>query len=166
MIHLPVLVVLLNVLLLFATGLVVAGARGRHGVKAPATTGHPDFERAFRVQMNALEHTVVFLPTLWLAVQWGNPTWAGILGLAWIAARVWYVPAYLRSAEARHYPFTVSDCVAAVAGAGDLGRAAGVPVAAMVNTCATRSVTLRPRFRAARSRTLPEAGRPGSGTGR
>jgi hypothetical protein len=60
-IHLPVLVVLLNVLLLFATGLVVAGARGRHGVKAPATTGHPDFERAFRVQMNTLEHTVVFL---------------------------------------------------------------------------------------------------------
>jgi uncharacterized MAPEG superfamily protein len=107
-IHLPVLVVLLNVLLLFATGLVVAGARGRHGVKAPATTGHPDFERAFRVQMNTLEHTVVFLPTLWLAAQWGNPTWAGVLGLAWIAARVWYVPAYLRSAEARHYPFTVS----------------------------------------------------------
>ena len=108
MIHLPVLVVLLNVLLLFATGLVVASARGRHGVKAPATTGHPDFERAFRVQMNTLEHTVVFLPTLWLAAQWGNPSWAGILGLIWIAARVWYVPAYLRSAEARHYPFMVS----------------------------------------------------------
>ena len=67
MIHLPVLVVLLNVLLLFATGLVVAGARGRYGLKAPATTGHPGFERAFRVQMNTLEHTVVFLPTLWLA---------------------------------------------------------------------------------------------------
>jgi uncharacterized MAPEG superfamily protein len=107
-IHLPVLVVLLNVLLLFGTGLVVAGARGRHGVKAPATTGHPDFERAFRVQMNTLEHTVVFLPTLWLAAQWGNPTWAGVLGLVWIVARVWYVPAYLRSAEARHYPFMVS----------------------------------------------------------
>jgi uncharacterized MAPEG superfamily protein len=107
-IHLPVLVVLLNVLLLFATGLVVASARGRHGIKAPATTGHPDFERAFRVQMNTLEHTVMFLPTLWLAAQWGNPTWAGILGLVWIAARAWYVPAYLRSAEARHHPFMVS----------------------------------------------------------
>jgi uncharacterized MAPEG superfamily protein len=107
-IHLPVLVVLLNVLLLFATGLVVAGARGRYGLKAPATTGHPGFERAFRVQMNTLEHTVVFLPTLWLAAQWGNPTWAGIIGLVWIAARTWYVLAYLRDAEARHHPFTVS----------------------------------------------------------
>jgi len=107
-IHLPVLVVLLNVLVLFASGLVVARARGRHGIKAPATTGHPDFERAFRVQMNTLEHTVVFLPTLWLAATWGNPTWAGILGLVWIAARVWYIPAYLRDASARHSPFMLS----------------------------------------------------------
>jgi len=135
-IHLPVLVVLLNVLLLFATGLVVASARGRHGIKAPATTGHPDFERAFRMQMNTLEHTVVFLPTLWLAAQWGNPTWAGILGRVWIAARAWYVPAHLRSAEARHHPFIlhgVDDRVAAVAGAGDLGRAAAVPAATAVS---------------------------------
>jgi len=107
-IHLPVLVVLLNVLVLFAAGLLVARARGRHGIKAPATTGHPDFDRAFRVQMNTLEHTVVFLPTLWLAATWGNPTWAGILGLVWIAARIWYIPAYLRDAGARHNPFMLS----------------------------------------------------------
>lgn len=108
MIHLPELVVLLSVLVLFASGLLVASARSRYGIAAPATTGHPDFERAFRVQMNTLEHTVVFLPTLWLAAQWGNPTWAGILGLVWIAARVWYIPAYLRNAGARHNPFMLS----------------------------------------------------------
>lgn len=108
MIHLPVLVVLLNVLLLLAAGLVVARARGRYGIEAPTTVGHPDFERAFRVQMNTLEHTVVFLPTLWLAAQWGNPAWAGVLGLAWIVARAWYIPAYLRSADARHGPFMLS----------------------------------------------------------
>lgn len=107
-IHLPVLVVLLNVLVLFAAGLLVARARGRHGIEAPATTGHPDFDRAFRVQMNTLEHTVVFLPTLWLAATWGNPTWAGILGLVWIAARIWYIPAYLRDAGAHHNPFMLS----------------------------------------------------------
>ena len=108
MIHLPVLVVLLNVLVLFASGLVVARARDRHGVKAPATTGHPDFERAFRVQMNTLEHTVVFLPTLWLAATWGNPTWAGILGLVWIAARVWYIPADRCDAGALYIPVMLS----------------------------------------------------------
>lgn len=108
MIHLPVLVVLLNVLLLFVSGLLVARARGRFGIAAPATTGHPDFERAFRVQMNTLEHTVVFLPTLWLAATWGNPALAGILGLVWIVARAWYIPAYLREAGARHTPFMLS----------------------------------------------------------
>ena len=108
MVHLPVLVVLLNVLVLLAAGLVVARARDRHGIKAPATTGNPEFERAFRVQMNTLEHTVVFLPTLWLAATWGNPAWAGILGLVWIAARVWYIQAYLRDAGARHNPFMLS----------------------------------------------------------
>lgn len=106
--QLPAVVTLLTIVLLFSTAMIVGRARVRYGIKAPATTGDPAFERAFRVQMNTLEHTVVFLPTLWLAAQWGNPTWAGILGLVWIAARVWYVPAYLRSAEARHYPFMVS----------------------------------------------------------
>ena len=44
--HLPALVTLLTVLLLFGTALMVGVARGRHGVKAPATTGNADFERA------------------------------------------------------------------------------------------------------------------------
>jgi len=50
----------------------------------------------------------MFLPTLWLAATWGNPTWAGILGLVWIAARIWYIPAYLRDASVRHNPFMLS----------------------------------------------------------
>ena len=34
------------------------GARGKFGVEAPATTGHPEFERHFRVQANTLEGIV------------------------------------------------------------------------------------------------------------
>ena len=34
---------------------------------APAMTGHPDFERAVRIQANTLEFMVIFLPSLWLA---------------------------------------------------------------------------------------------------
>ena len=30
-------------------------------------TGHPEFERAVRVQMNTIEQFVIFLPLLWLA---------------------------------------------------------------------------------------------------
>lgn len=99
--HLPSLVVLLCVLLQFGTMLAVGRARQRYGIKAPATSGHPDFERAFRVQMNTLEASVLFLPTLWLAVHYGFPLWAGLTGLVWVIGRAWYALAYLKAAERR-----------------------------------------------------------------
>lgn len=107
MTHLPALVTLLAVLLLFGTLFAVGRARGRHGIKAPATSGHPEFERAFRVQMNTLEATVLFLPTLWLAAHYGFSGWAGIAGLVWIAGRVWYALAYLREASRRGAGFAL-----------------------------------------------------------
>lgn len=105
MIHLPDLVVLLTVLLLFAVTLLTGRARAKYAIKAPATSGHPMFERAYRIQMNTLEHAVIFLPALWLAARWGNPTWAGILGLVWLLGRVWYVLAYLCDPVHRGPPF-------------------------------------------------------------
>lgn len=101
MIMLPALVVLLTMLLLFGTVLMVGRARGRYDIKAPATTGHPAFERAYRVQMNTLEATVMFLPTLWLAASYCDSGWAGIAGLVWIVGRVWYAWAYTRDAGKR-----------------------------------------------------------------
>lgn len=93
--HLPALVVLLTVLLQLGTAYAVTRARERYGIKAPATSGHPLFERAFRVQMNTLENTLIFLPTLWLAAHYGFGLWAGIAGLVWLAGRTWYAVAYL-----------------------------------------------------------------------
>ena len=93
--QLPALVTLLNVLLLAATVFAVGSARSKHGIKAPATSGHEGFERAYRVQMNTIEQTVLFLPVLWLAATHGFAGWAGIAGLVWIAGRVWYFAAYL-----------------------------------------------------------------------
>jgi uncharacterized MAPEG superfamily protein len=93
--HLPALVVLLTVLLQLGTVHAVSRARGRYGIKAPATSGHPLFERAFRVQMNTLENTLMFLPALWLAARYGFGLWAGIAGLVWLAGRTWYALAYL-----------------------------------------------------------------------
>ena len=40
----------------------VGRARTKFGVNAPAVTGHEQFERCFRVQMNTLELLVVFVP--------------------------------------------------------------------------------------------------------
>lgn len=99
--HLPALVTLLAVLLLFGTASAVGLARGRYGIAAPATSGHPAFERAFRVQMNTLEAAMLFLPTLWLAASYGFAFWAGIAGLVWLAGRIWYALAYLQEAAKR-----------------------------------------------------------------
>lgn len=99
--HLPALVTLLTVLLMFGTAYAVAWARERYKIPAPATSGHPAFERAFRVQMNTLEAVVLFLPTLWLAANYGFARGAGIAGLVWLAGRLWYALAYLRDADKR-----------------------------------------------------------------
>jgi len=107
MTHLPALVTLLTVLLLFGTMWAVGHARGKYGVKAPATTGDPAFERAYRVQMNTLEQTVMFLPLMWLAANYGFTGWAGLAGLVWIVGRVWYAVAYLAEAGKRGPGFTL-----------------------------------------------------------
>lgn len=108
MTHLPALVTLLTVLLLFATMWAVGHARGKYAVKAPATTGDPAFERAYRVQMNTLEATVMFLPTLWLAATYGFTGWAGVAGLVWLVGRAWYALAYLQDASRRGPGYLVS----------------------------------------------------------
>lgn len=94
--HLPALATLLTIVLLFWTIAAVGRARSRFGIEAPATTGNPDFERVFRVQMNTIEATVLFLPCLWLAAQYWNPTWSGVVGLIWVLARVLYAITYAR----------------------------------------------------------------------
>ncbi len=44
----------------------VGSMRGKHGVSAPAVTGHPEFERMFRIQQNTMEQLVAFIPALWI----------------------------------------------------------------------------------------------------
>ena len=94
--QLPALITLLNVLLVFWAASLVGSARGKYGIKAPATTGHPQFELAFRAHANTIEATIMFLPSLWLFAQpvAFGPFWAGVLGAVWLAARVWYLLAY------------------------------------------------------------------------
>lgn len=82
------LAVVLNVW--FATK--VSLTRGK--IKAPAITGSPEFERAQRVHMNTIEQTVVFLPSLWLAVSVFGDLYTALIGGVWIIGRVLYARAY------------------------------------------------------------------------
>jgi uncharacterized membrane protein YecN with MAPEG domain len=90
-------------------GTLVAVARSRYKVPAPATTGHPDFERYFRVQQNTLEQLIVMIPALWIMALTLSPLWAALLGFLFCIARVWYAWGYYRKASDRHWGFTVGS---------------------------------------------------------
>src|ERR1019366_3690306 len=78
-------VILLAVILYFWTGFRVGQARIKFKIKAPATTGNPDFERVFRIQMNMLEWMPVFLPAVYLSAIYVSDIGAALLGIVWIA---------------------------------------------------------------------------------
>ncbi len=103
--HYTALVTLAAVALYFWTGLAVANARQKFGVMVPATTGHADFERVFRVQQNTLEWMPIFLPLLWFFVLYVNDWGAALLGLVWILGRILYIRGYSEAAEKRHQGF-------------------------------------------------------------
>jgi glutathione S-transferase len=86
----------------------VGRARGKYQIHAPAITGHPDFERAFRAHQNTLEQTVMFLPLLWLASIYSHEQYAAYLGYAWLAGRLWYVFGYIADAGKRSMGFMIS----------------------------------------------------------
>lgn len=102
------LVALLAVCQYFAFSALVGQARTRHGVAAPAVTGHPLFERAYRVQMNTLELLVALLPAMYLAAKYWPATWAAGAGLLYLAGRFVYRHAYLRDPKSRALGFALS----------------------------------------------------------
>lgn len=79
----------------------VGRARAKFGIRAPATTGHPEFERTYRVHQNTLESLVVFVPAAVLFGLYVSPPWAAVLGAVFIVARAIYAAAYIRAAEKR-----------------------------------------------------------------
>ncbi len=107
------LITCLAVLLYLFTSIQVTRARKTYGVKLPATSGHPDFERVFRVQMNTLEWMPIFLPSLWLFAIYLGDAGAAALGLIWIIGRILYMVGYMRAVEKRGPGFAIQglSCV-------------------------------------------------------
>jgi uncharacterized MAPEG superfamily protein len=89
-------------------GFAVGRARATHGVPAPAQSGHPIFERYFRVQMNTLEQLVAFLPALWLFAQFVDPHWAAALGAVYLAGRMIYFTSYVKDPKSRGLGFLLT----------------------------------------------------------
>ena len=87
----------------FYTAFRVGNLRGKHDIKAPATSGHPQFDRAYRVQLNTLEQMGIFLPFLWVSAFYPLPwAWlAPLIGFVWLLGRIVYLRAYMADPEKR-----------------------------------------------------------------
>lgn len=91
-----------------AISIMTGRARGLYGIKAPAVTGHPGFERWHRVQMNTIEQLVIFLPSLFLFAHYIHSTTAGLLGLVFVAGRAIYTRNYVIDPETRSLGFALT----------------------------------------------------------
>jgi glutathione S-transferase len=105
--HFTALVTCLAILAYFFISFQVGKARGTYGIKAPATTGNPDFERIYRGHMNMLEWMPIFLPSLWLFAIYISDLIAAALGAVWIVGRLLYFYGYAKDAAKRGPGFLV-----------------------------------------------------------
>jgi glutathione S-transferase len=114
------LVTMLAVVVLFGVTINVGRARAKAGIKPPAMTGDPDFERAVRVHHNMLEQMMLFLPALWIFATVVSPMYAAILGAVWVVGRILYAWGYYQAAEKRGPGFAVSSVASMVLMIGSL----------------------------------------------
>ena len=84
-------------------------------------SGHPDFERVFRIQMNTLEWMPIFLPSLWLFAVYVGDAAAGGIGAVWIIGRIVYFIGYSKAAAKRGPGFFIQAVAAIALWAGALG---------------------------------------------
>jgi glutathione S-transferase len=95
------LVAMLALLQFMFFGIKVGQARGKYGIKAPATTGNEIFERYFRVHQNTLEQLIVFMPALVAFANLISPLWAAIVGAVYLVGRSVYYAGYIANPEKR-----------------------------------------------------------------
>ena len=117
------LVTLLAVALMFWTAFNVGKARAKYEVKAPATSGHEMFDRAYRIQMNTLESAMLLLPSMWIYAGLIGDLGAGVSGAIWITGRIWYALAYQQDPAKRGPGFGISFLAIAGMWAGGLWAA-------------------------------------------
>lgn len=102
------LVILLALLQYIYFALLVGKARETYGIDAPATSGHPIFERHYRVQENTLELLVALIPAMFIFGQNVRPDVAAGCGAVYIIGRFIYLKSYVADPKSRSLGFGLS----------------------------------------------------------
>ncbi len=120
----PVAIVTALILVQFIVfGMLVARARGKYRIKAPATTGDPIFERHFRAHQNTLEQLVVTIPALWMFAYYAHAVAAAVLGVVYLIGRTLYYRTYVADPAKRSASFSIGIFATAILILGGLAGA-------------------------------------------
>jgi glutathione S-transferase len=119
----PALITCLVLILYFWSVIRCAFARRKFNIHAPAMTGHPEFDRRFRIQQNTLEQLILFLPSLWMFSFFVSPVWSGVPGLIFIVGRLIYAISYAHNPEWRRPGFAIGVVTSLILLVGALGGA-------------------------------------------
>ncbi|MBI1731902.1 MAG: MAPEG family protein [Gammaproteobacteria bacterium] len=104
----PVAIVTALILVQYVTfGFMVGQARGRSGIKAPATTGDPVFERHFCAHQNSLEQMVATIPALLLFGYYVNAQIGAVIGVVYLIGRSLYYRTYVAEPASRGPGFAI-----------------------------------------------------------
>ena len=98
-------------------------ARGQYGVPAPATVGDAVYERRFRIQMNTVEHLVIFFPGMVLFAVYVSEVGAAAVGLVFILGRALYARGYAEDPAKRGPGFGLTLLADAILVLGGIGGA-------------------------------------------
>lgn len=86
----------------------VGRARVAYGVAAPAASGHPEFDKRYRVQMNTVEQLVWFVPALIIGAPVLGDMIAAGLAATWALGRVIFAVTYYKDPAKRSLGFALT----------------------------------------------------------
>jgi glutathione S-transferase len=95
-------------------GALVGRARMQYKVDAPAVSGHPIFERYYRVHQNTLESLVLFIPAILLFATYVRADVAAGIGVVFIIGRFIYLRAYVSDPGSRSLGFLLTILPSAI----------------------------------------------------
>ena len=106
--ELVAIVIVLALLQYTVFGALVGRARMKYNVMAPAISGHPVFERYYRVHQNTLESLILFIPGILLFATYVSANIAAAIGLVFILGRFIYLRAYVADPKSRSLGFLLT----------------------------------------------------------